>query len=156
MARRVVTQTSEPQSSTSGINSVSCFSLQAGLSWGHHNRQLSNLQKNSREYHAPVENILTGPRAGTVTSKGVDCWLHCRKEGHTVDIRITYEEDDTERFTAEALKASKPPDAIVIAGGDGSINQVLMPCQKQTCMMAVAKACLRQQGSGATAFKVVP
>ncbi|KAK9802807.1 hypothetical protein WJX73_009820 [Symbiochloris irregularis] len=64
--------------------------------------------------------ILNGKKSGDPDVRAAV--KHLRKEGHTVDVRITYEEDDTERFTAEALKA--PCDAIVIAGGDGSINQM--------------------------------
>ena len=41
-----------------------------------------------------------------------------------MEVRVTYEEKDTERFTAEALDAKSGCDAIVTAGGDGSINQV--------------------------------
>ena len=56
--------------------------------------------------------------------KVVECRCVHRKEGHTVEVRVTYEEKDTERFTAEALDAESGCDAIVTAGGDGSINQV--------------------------------
>lgn len=48
---------------------------------------------------------------------------HLRKEGHDVQIRVTYEERDTERFTKEALERGDV-DTIITAGGDGSINQM--------------------------------
>ena len=50
------------------------------------------------------------------------CLELCREDGHTVSIRMTYEGPDMARYIEEAL-ATKV-DAIVAAGGDGSINQV--------------------------------
>ena len=46
-----------------------------------------------------------------------------REDGHTVSVRVTYEGPDMARYVKEAL-AAKDVDAIVAAGGDGSINQV--------------------------------
>lgn len=39
-------------------------------------------------------------------------------------MRVTYEDGDTNRFTAEALQKHDKIDTIVVAGGDGSINEV--------------------------------
>ena len=47
----------------------------------------------------------------------------CRDEGHEVEIRVTYEEGDSDRIVREALKA-KDVDVLVAAGGDGSVNEV--------------------------------
>ena len=47
----------------------------------------------------------------------------CREEGHEVEIRVTYEPGDSDRIVEEAL-AAKNVDAIVAAGGDGSVNEV--------------------------------
>ena len=49
-------------------------------------------------------------------------WL-CRKEGHNVEVRVTYEAGDSDRFVKEALNL-KDVDVIVAAGGDGSVNEV--------------------------------
>jgi len=46
----------------------------------------------------------------------------CRKEGHNVEVRVTYESGDSERIVAEALQNKS--DVIVAAGGDGSVNEV--------------------------------
>lgn len=46
-----------------------------------------------------------------------------RKEGHDVQVRVTYEDGDSDRFVGEALEA-KSYDVIVAAGGDGSVNEV--------------------------------
>ena len=48
---------------------------------------------------------------------------HHRDEGHTVSVRVTYEDGDSERFVKEAIDQGNV-DAIVAAGGDGSVNQV--------------------------------
>ena len=49
--------------------------------------------------------------------------MWCREEGHTVEVRVTYEAADSERYVAEALEDGSY-DTIVAAGGDGSINEV--------------------------------
>lgn len=46
-----------------------------------------------------------------------------REEGHLVDVRVTWEHDDVERYTAEAIKA-KTVNTVVAAGGDGTVNEV--------------------------------
>ena len=46
-----------------------------------------------------------------------------RQEGHRVEIRVTYEAEDSERYVLEALR-QKGVDTIIAAGGDGMVNQV--------------------------------
>lgn len=46
-----------------------------------------------------------------------------RKEGHEVEVRVTFEAGDGERFAREAVHA-EGLDAIVAGGGDGTINEV--------------------------------
>lgn len=50
-------------------------------------------------------------------------WFWHRKEGHEVQVRVTYEDGDNDRFVGEALE-DKGYDVIVAAGGDGSVNEV--------------------------------
>ena len=49
--------------------------------------------------------------------------MKCRAEGHRVEVRVTYEAEDSERYIAEALN-KRGVDTIVAAGGDGMVNQV--------------------------------
>lgn len=46
-----------------------------------------------------------------------------RQEGHRIEIRVTYEAEDSERYVLEALR-QKGVDTIIAAGGDGMVNQV--------------------------------
>lgn len=46
-----------------------------------------------------------------------------RARGHIVDVRVTWELGDATRFATEAAKVS--PRAVVAAGGDGTVNEVL-------------------------------
>ena len=46
-----------------------------------------------------------------------------RKDGHEVDVRVTWESGDAARFAAEAL--DDDVDVIVAGGGDGTINEVV-------------------------------
>jgi lipid kinase YegS len=46
-----------------------------------------------------------------------------RRRGHRVEVRVTREEGDAVRFAAE--RPQDPPDVIVAAGGDGTVNEVL-------------------------------
>ena len=55
--------------------------------------------------------------------QGGDCFCLHRDEGHTVSVRVTYEDGDSERFVREAIDQGNV-DVIVAAGGDGSVNQV--------------------------------
>ena len=68
--------------------------------------------------------ILHGKAAGNV---GVRTAVHrLRQVGHTIDVRVTWEQGDAARMTAEAVaeagvgKISR----IVAGGGDGTINEV--------------------------------
>lgn len=47
-----------------------------------------------------------------------------REEGHEVDVRVTWENADAERYVKEAL-ALTTVSTIVAAGGDGTVNEVL-------------------------------
>ena len=40
-----------------------------------------------------------------------------------MDIRVTWEHDDVERYTAEAIQHGSV-DTVVAAGGDGTVNEV--------------------------------
>src|SRR5262249_53730094 len=46
-----------------------------------------------------------------------------RQRGHRVEVRVTWEPGDAVRFAAEAVAAG--PDAVVAAGGDGTLNEVV-------------------------------
>ena len=56
--------------------------------------------------------------------KSAESQSHCRKEGHQVDVRVTWESTDAERYVEEALSL-RTVNAIVAAGGDGTVNEVL-------------------------------
>jgi lipid kinase YegS len=49
-----------------------------------------------------------------------------REEGHSVEVRVTWEAGDVQRLTEEALGDAKAGglDTIVAAGGDGTVNEV--------------------------------
>jgi diacylglycerol kinase family enzyme len=64
-----------------------------------------------------------------------------REEGHTVDVRVTWEPEDVDRYIAEALASGAS--TIVAAGGDGSVNQV-------------AGALVRADAPEDTAMAVIP
>lgn len=68
---------------------------------------------------------LLWPRKSKLWSIAQRSVLHitCREEGHEVEVRVTYEPGDSDRIVEEAL-AAKNVDAIVAAGGDGSVNEV--------------------------------
>ena len=46
-----------------------------------------------------------------------------RKDGHQVDVRVTWEAGDAARFAAEAL--DRDIDVLVAGGGDGTVNEVV-------------------------------
>lgn len=64
-----------------------------------------------------------------------------RDKGHDVQVRITYESSDTERYVKEALAMGS--DTIVAAGGDGSVNET-------------AQALIDLDAPSDTAFAVIP
>lgn len=47
-----------------------------------------------------------------------------REEGHEVDVRVTWESADAQRYVEEALSLTTVS-TIVAAGGDGTVNEVL-------------------------------
>jgi diacylglycerol kinase family enzyme len=83
--------------------------------------------------------IANGKKAGDEgLREGV---MKLRDEGHNVEVRVTWEADDVERFTKEALEAGV--DTIVAAGGDGSVNQL-------------ASALVSLDAPSSTAMAVIP
>lgn len=65
--------------------------------------------------------ILNGKKAGRPEiRRAVDL---VRKDGHLVDVRVTWEGGDARRFAAEAL--GDGVDVIVAGGGDGTVNEVV-------------------------------
>jgi diacylglycerol kinase family enzyme len=74
---------------------------------------------------ARIRIILHGKAAG---NSGLRTAVHdLRQDGHSVEVRVTWEPGDTARMTAEAVsEASRGNiDCIVAGGGDGTINEVL-------------------------------
>jgi diacylglycerol kinase family enzyme len=65
---------------------------------------------------------------------------HLRKEGHKVEVRVTYESGDSERIAEEALNNNS--DVIVAAGGDGSVNElagalIKLNAPEETCIAVI-------------------
>ena len=46
-----------------------------------------------------------------------------REEGHQIDVRVTWENADAERYVEEALSLNTV-NVIIAAGGDGTVNEV--------------------------------
>jgi lipid kinase YegS len=67
--------------------------------------------------------ILHGGRADQAPIRHLVSWV--REKGHTVDVRVTWELGDAERFARDAARSVPPPDAILAAGGDGTVNEVI-------------------------------
>ena len=65
--------------------------------------------------------ILNGKKAGYESVRTAIAAL--RKEVKGVEVRVTYEYGDVERFVAEAIEDSI--DRLVIGGGDGSVNEIV-------------------------------
>jgi lipid kinase YegS len=73
---------------------------------------------------ASIRIILHGKAAGNARVRTA---VHAlRQDGHTVDVRVTWEAGDSERFTTGAVAdaAAGKIDSIVAGGGDGTINEV--------------------------------
>jgi lipid kinase YegS len=68
--------------------------------------------------------ILHGKAAGNVDVRAAVASL--RQQGHSTEVRVTWEPGDAERLTAEAVTqaGSGNIDCIVAGGGDGTINEV--------------------------------
>ena len=72
--------------------------------------------------------ILNGKKAGLPgIRRAVE---QVRKDGHRVDVRVTWEGGDAERFAGEAL--DEDVDVIVAGGGDGTVNEVVNGIFKAT------------------------
>jgi lipid kinase YegS len=67
--------------------------------------------------------ILHGTRADLPAVRHLVSWV--REKGHTVDVRVTWERGDAERFARDAARSVPPPDAVLAAGGDGTVNEVI-------------------------------
>lgn len=65
--------------------------------------------------------ILNGKKAGLPAIR--QAVSEVRKDGHEVDVRVTWEGGDAARFAAEALEDEV--DIIVAGGGDGTVNEVV-------------------------------
>ena len=65
--------------------------------------------------------ILNGKKAGIDTVR--DAISVFRKEVEDVQVRVTYEYGDIERFMREAIRNKS--DRIIIGGGDGSVNEMV-------------------------------
>lgn len=73
------------------------------------------------QYRRHLFVILNGKKSGDRHLRAAV--KHLREEGHQIDVRVTWEQADTERYVAEAM-ASGTVDAVVAAGGDGTVNEV--------------------------------
>lgn len=65
--------------------------------------------------------ILNGKSAGDEDVRSAVAALRAR--GVRIDVRVTWEAGDAERYAAEAL--TEPVDTIIAAGGDGTLNAVV-------------------------------
>ncbi len=65
--------------------------------------------------------ILNGKKAGRPDVR--QAVERVRKDGHSVDVRVTWERGDANRFAAEAL--DDDVDVIVAGGGDGTVNEIV-------------------------------
>ncbi|KAL3131937.1 hypothetical protein ABBQ38_007634 [Trebouxia sp. C0009 RCD-2024] len=65
--------------------------------------------------------VLNGKKSGDKHLR--EAVEHLREEGHEVDVRVTWENADAERYVKEAL-ALTTVSTIVAAGGDGTVNEV--------------------------------
>ena len=67
--------------------------------------------------------ILHGARAELPAVRHMVGWV--REKGHTVDVRVTWEGGDAERFARDAAGATPAYDTVLAAGGDGTVNEVV-------------------------------
>ncbi|KAK9868762.1 hypothetical protein WJX84_009994 [Apatococcus fuscideae] len=75
----------------------------------------------SKERFRTIFLVLNGKKIGDEALR--EAITKIRAEGHRVEVRVTYEAEDSERYIAEALN-KRGVDTIVAAGGDGMVNQV--------------------------------
>ena len=78
--------------------------------------------------HRRLRLILNGKKAGLPQVRQAVAAV--RKDGHEVDVRVTWEGGDAGRFAAEAL--DDDVDVIVAGGGDGTVNEVINGIFMQT------------------------
>ena len=67
--------------------------------------------------------ILHGTRADLPAVRHLVEWV--REKGHTVHVRVTWERGDAQRFARDAAGSVPTPDAVLAAGGDGTVNEVI-------------------------------
>ncbi len=69
--------------------------------------------------------ILHGKQAGNQSVR--DAVGALRSAGHSIDVRVTWEAGDTQRFTEQAIDAAERGeiDTIVGGGGDGTLNEMV-------------------------------
>ncbi|KAK9822314.1 hypothetical protein WJX74_006531 [Apatococcus lobatus] len=65
--------------------------------------------------------VLNGKKIGDEALR--EAIKRVRQEGHRIEIRVTYEAEDSDRYVLEALR-QKGVDTIIAAGGDGMVNQI--------------------------------
>ena len=71
--------------------------------------------------HRSLRVILNGKKSGLPqVRRAIE---EVRKDGHSVEVRVTWEAGDANRFAAEAL--DDDVDVIVAGGGDGTVNEVV-------------------------------
>ena len=68
-----------------------------------------------------VDLVIHGARADHADLRAAVAWA--REAGHTVRVHVTWEGGDAERLAAEC--AARHPDAVLAAGGDGTLNEVV-------------------------------
>ena len=65
--------------------------------------------------------VLNGKSAANVALRAAVETI--RNEGHRLDVRVTWEAGDAQRFAEHALK--EDCDVIVAGGGDGTVNEII-------------------------------
>ncbi|HET7459396.1 MAG TPA: YegS/Rv2252/BmrU family lipid kinase [Gemmatimonadaceae bacterium] len=74
------------------------------------------------DHHRHYALIVHGARADLPSLRHVVGWV--RAKGHTVDVRVTWEQGDATRFARDSA-ARDGVAAVIAAGGDGTVNEVL-------------------------------
>jgi diacylglycerol kinase (ATP) len=65
--------------------------------------------------------VVHGGRADRADLRHLVSWV--REKGHLVELHVTYESGDAERFAADA--ARRGVDCVIAVGGDGTVNEVV-------------------------------
>ena len=84
----------------------------------------------------PARLILNGKKAGRPDVR--DAVEAVRREGHPLEVRVTWEHGDAARLVAEAVREGVP--RVIAGGGDGSVNEVAAG------LMAVAESARPRMG----------